>query len=184
MGFRNALRAGFLSIVRGSGGSPDDASGSEGEPPAREPAHEPVRPRRHAPSGRIPKLPSARILIIDDDAHVAQALKRLLRHHHVEIALDGASALTRLRAAAFDVVLSDVMMPAPSGIDVYRTLAEDRPAMLRRFIFITGGGHDLASRQFLRAITNPCLDKPADPVELVRAIGDVLREDAQSSGIG
>jgi CheY-like chemotaxis protein len=140
--------------------------------------------RRPAPSGRIPKLPTARILIIDDDAQVAQALKRLLRHHEVEIALDGATALARLRDAVFDVVLSDVMMPAPSGIDVYRTLAVESPALLERFIFITGGAHDLAARTFLRAIPNPCLDKPADPVELVCAIAKVLRAGAHSSGLG
>jgi len=114
---------------------------------------------------------------------VAAALKRVLRQHQVQVALDGATALQLLRSAEFDVVLSDVMMPAPSGLDVYRTLSAENPALVRRFIFITGGAHDRDARQFLRSIPNTCLDKPADPVDLARAIAEVLRTEERSSGI-
>ena len=68
------------------------------------------------------------ILVVDDDAGLRRALRRVLVAHgfEVEEAADGDEALSRFRARPFDLVLLDVMMPGIDGIEVCeRMRAED-----------------------------------------------------------
>lgn len=64
------------------------------------------------------------ILVVEDDAQMAQLLAQGLREeaYEVDIARDGAMALELSRATAFDVILLDVMLPGINGLDVARQL--------------------------------------------------------------
>jgi two-component system response regulator MprA len=64
------------------------------------------------------------ILVVDDDAGLRRALRRVLvsSGFEVEMATDGADALARLRGKPFDLVVLDVMMPACDGIEVCERL--------------------------------------------------------------
>jgi CheY-like chemotaxis protein len=121
-------------------------------------------------SGPVPTPLRLRILIIDDEPQVAVSLKRLLRRHEVEIATTGFEALNLLAQRAFDVILSDVMMPEPSGVDVYERVARTQPALARRFIFVSGGSYTTRAREFLASIPNLRLAKPVDAAELEHAL--------------
>jgi two-component system response regulator PrrA len=65
-----------------------------------------------------------RVLVVDDDAAVRQALERALRLEGfgVEVAEDGVAALEHLAAAPPDLVVLDVVMPHLSGVEVTRRL--------------------------------------------------------------
>ena len=71
----------------------------------------------------------ARILIADDDEmmrdSVAATLARL--GHSVAAASDGAAALARLDAEAFDLLLSDLKMPRMTGIELLEEAKKRRP---------------------------------------------------------
>lgn len=64
------------------------------------------------------------ILVVDDDPRLRRALKRVLVSHGfaVEVAEDGAEALSRVRTGNFDAVVLDVMMPGRDGIEVCEQL--------------------------------------------------------------
>ena len=64
------------------------------------------------------------ILVVEDDAELAQLLAQGLREetYEVDIARDGVTALELSRANSFDVILLDVMLPGISGLDVARQL--------------------------------------------------------------
>jgi two-component system response regulator MprA len=64
------------------------------------------------------------ILVVDDDAGLRKALRRVLVSHgfEVEVAEDGDEALARLGARTFDAVVLDVMMPGSDGIEVCERL--------------------------------------------------------------
>jgi two-component system response regulator MprA len=65
-----------------------------------------------------------RILVVDDDTAVRESLRRALQldGHEVELAVDGADALTRLGPATEqpDAVVLDVLMPQVDGLEVCR----------------------------------------------------------------
>jgi two-component system, OmpR family, response regulator MprA len=67
------------------------------------------------------------ILVVDDDASLRKALKRVLASHGfaVEVAEDGDEAIARLRTRSFDAVVLDVVMPGRDGMDVCRRLRAD-----------------------------------------------------------
>jgi CheY-like chemotaxis protein len=68
-------------------------------------------------------MPGARILLVEDDAVIADLLKRNLqaRAHEVSEAPDGQSALAYLQAAAFDLIILDINLPDLTGWEVLRT---------------------------------------------------------------
>jgi two-component system, OmpR family, response regulator MprA len=67
---------------------------------------------------------ASRILVVEDDAAVREALQRALSFEGYEIdtATDGAVALSAIRANAIDLVVLDVMMPHLDGIETCRRI--------------------------------------------------------------
>ena len=65
-----------------------------------------------------------RVLIIEDEPNIADALRFLLTHEgfDVDVETDGAKALTRLSEKGADVLILDVMLPNRSGFDILRDL--------------------------------------------------------------
>ena len=58
-----------------------------------------------------------RILIVEDDAKMAELLRRgLVGHGHtVEVAMDGIKGLEKAQRLPFDAVVLDIMLPGASG---------------------------------------------------------------------
>jgi DNA-binding response OmpR family regulator len=67
-----------------------------------------------------------RILVVEDEEHLAQGLRFNLEAEGYEAAVvsDGEAALEQLGSSDFDAVVLDVMLPAMSGFDVARSLRE------------------------------------------------------------
>lgn len=173
----NKLGSGWIGSL--FGGRKKKREGSPSRPSKR-----PLR-RQTALSGRVEKPRAARILVIDDEPQVAAALKRLLHRHDVITAHSGSEARTLIAQHTFDVVVSDVMMPEPAGIDVYQELAAQGSPLTARFIFVTGGVHGSKAQRFLASIANPRLDKPVDALELELAIARAMnRDDEENVGAG
>src|SRR5204863_162167 len=83
-------------------------------------------PRRGA-GGTVPATMtrSIRVLVADDESRLRELLVRELgrKGHEVEGVSDGEAALTRLRDAAYDIVILDMKMPRKEGIEVLRELS-------------------------------------------------------------
>lgn len=81
-----------------------------------------------------PTGPKPSILIVDDEQHVLDALTRGLRSDYdVSTADNGIAATTILHSRAFDIILSDVVMPGIDGVELLRlvrTYDLDVPVML------------------------------------------------------
>jgi DNA-binding NarL/FixJ family response regulator len=148
-------------------------------PPAAQRSEE--RARRCSPSGPVPRTRLARVLIIDDEPQVAIGIRRLLYRHEVSIANSGTQALALLRTQSFDVVVSDVMMPEPTGLDIYELLAYEGSPLVKRFVFVTGGHWGQRARDFLARVPNQRLDKPVDPEALEHAVSRVVNAASESA---
>ena len=74
------------------------------------------------------------MLVVDDDARIAAALKRVLHYegYNVEVAEDGTVALAKAASRPPDLVVLDVMLPGMDGVEVCRRLREgsDVPIMM------------------------------------------------------
>ena len=75
--------------------------------------------------------PEARVLLVDDDRELCQMLTEYLNAEHFDVTSvhDGGDALERLRAADFEILILDVMLPSVGGFDVLRKLG--RPTTRR-----------------------------------------------------
>ncbi len=116
-----------------------------------------------------------RVLVIDDERALALAVGRMLEEEHqVEVVTSGEDALHRLEAdTEYDVILCDLMMAGVGGMELYTKLVEDRPALARRFVFMTGGAFSADAQKFLSEVKNPCLDKPFTREEVLVALIEV-----------
>jgi len=138
--------------------------------------------RRHetrpeaALAGAEPHIQGKTILVVDDEPEVAEILKEFLSQdgHSVETATDGAVALEKIRARAYDAILSDNRMPGLDGPGLYRELERRHPGLLPRMILVTGDVLTPSTQEFLRRTRIPTLYKPFDPERTRRVVQRVL----------
>ena len=79
-------------------------------------------------SGRTRRMRTVRILVVDDEPSVRDALDRALRMdgYRVQLAADGREALDALAHMPPDAIVLDVLMPEPDGLEVCRRLQSRR----------------------------------------------------------
>ncbi len=80
----------------------------------------------------------ARVLIVDDDASLCEMLSEKLRleGYDCRTCLSGEEGLAQLQKESFDVILSDLRMPAMSGLRLMEVARHERPEAA--FILVTG----------------------------------------------
>lgn len=116
-----------------------------------------------------------RILVVDDEAGICRAIKRILGQHNVQTAASGEEAKALLEQdQSFDLIICDMMMPYMSGMDLHRWLQESHPGLAERFIFITGGAFTPKSKEYLAAVNTLCVDKPFDAGEFKELVAKLI----------
>jgi CheY-like chemotaxis protein len=112
------------------------------------------------------------VLLVEDNEEVGEFAEALLRElgHRVVRARSGNEALEVARAARFDVVLSDVVMPGMSGLELAEMLGALQPELP---IILTTGYSDEISRS--GAGGRPVLLKPYRLDALAAVIDETLR---------
>ena len=131
----------------------------------------PEEPGGGPPAGSgLPSRSRARILVVDDEPLVGTVIQRTLGGEHEIVACCSArQALDLLaRGESFDLVLSDLLMPELTGMDLHRELSATYPELARHMVFLTGGACTEAARAFLAQPGRVCVEKPFD-LESIRA---------------
>ena len=82
-----------------------------------------------------------RILVIDDEPFVLEALKRVLGSAAVSVAgaANADAGLAAMRQSQFDLVIIDVILPGMDGVAAIKLIRRDYPGI--RIIAISGGGN-------------------------------------------
>jgi PAS domain S-box-containing protein len=114
------------------------------------------------------RLERARLLIVDDERLVGEAIERSLSEDNdVEVVTDAKQALEKISAGGrYDVILCDLLMPVMTGMDLYAEVVRAAPKLAGRIVFMTGGAFTPRARAFLASVGNPCLEKPLDMSKL------------------
>jgi response regulator RpfG family c-di-GMP phosphodiesterase len=98
-------------------------------------ARPPAEPAKAPPPP--PPPPKPRVLFVDDDERVLNALATLFRDEFdVNIAVGGAAALEFLKANPVQIVVSDQRMPGMAGVELLREIKKATPRTVR--ILLTG----------------------------------------------
>jgi CheY-like chemotaxis protein/two-component sensor histidine kinase len=119
---------------------------------------------------------AARLLVVDDEAELADLMRAMLEGAGFEVATaeSGAVALELLGEARFDAIVSDLRMPDMDGAGLWRAVRERHPALARRMLFVTGDTLSPGAVQFLAESRCPSLDKPFARDDLIGRVHELL----------
>lgn len=122
------------------------------------------------PEGDVP----GRILVVDDDATIAEVVTRYLERagHQVACVRDGCEALRRAATLAPDLVVLDLMLPGIDGFEVCRRLRERGPVAV---VMLTALGEEVDRVVGLETGADDYVTKPFSPRELALRVRSVLR---------
>ena len=122
----------------------------------------------------------SRILVIDDEELIRTLISRILTRdgHEVDEAENGEVGLQLIELHQYDLVITDIIMPAVDGIGVILSLKEKHPQI--RIIAITGG----PAKNDRVYLLNVCkmmkvdlvLPKPFEVDELRTAVKELFRK--------
>jgi len=116
------------------------------------------------------------LLIVDDHTIFRSGLRRMLSDeadiHVADEASDGASALAKIRAGEFDVVIMDINMAGRSGLDTLESIRVERPDL--PVIMLSMYPEEQYAVLALRARANAYLSKDVEAQELLTAIRHVV----------
>lgn len=115
-----------------------------------------------------------KILIVDDDPHIRELLRVLLKNEGYEIheAEDGVKALNLLEFVKVDMVILDIMMPNMDGWELCREVRKlyDLPMLM-----LTAKGETMQKVKGFEYGTDDYLVKPFEPQELLVRVKAVLK---------
>lgn len=122
----------------------------------------------------LPPTPKKKILIVDDDARLRDAVEKFLTPHSYTVASlpDGREILAEVRNNPPNLVLLDVMLPGEDGFTVLQRLRTVSPVPV---LMLTARGDDVDRIIGLEMGADDYLAKPFNPRELLARIKAVLR---------
>lgn len=123
-----------------------------------------------------------RILLVDDEPHIRHLLGRICTREGHEVAEAGSAgeALALLRTAAFDMLITDIVMPGLDGLALVRRAKAIQPEI--KPIVITGHAGDYTLQDVLAAGAADLILKPLRAAELrarLKLADDQRRAEAQ-----
>ncbi|MDR3377048.1 MAG: ATP-binding protein, partial [Verrucomicrobiae bacterium] len=128
-------------------------------------------PRLLAGAGAEQPLCSRRVLVADDEEFVAGLVQEALRLKlgcQIDKAMDGSQAIAQLCQTNYDLVISDVRMPTLDGFGLLEWIKKHQPALVSRFIFITGDAGSVELNDQLESSEPTVLRKPFDVETLLQ----------------
>jgi signal transduction histidine kinase len=114
------------------------------------------------------------LLVVDDDPATRLLCARVLDSFDVTQATDGREALALLKRESFDIILSDVMMPNLSGLELLQTVKSTDPEQM--VILMTGFSEKDVILQALKLGADDFISKPVNLLQLRTTIDKVIEK--------
>ena len=118
-----------------------------------------------------------KVLVIDDDELVLKTVAAILKRQGYEfrLAQNAQQALVYASEMEFDIILSDIRMPATNGVDAVKKIQSDRKESGKKelpVIFITGFAEE--SIHLKAGIIGEVIQKPFDLDHLMTTLREYL----------
>jgi putative two-component system response regulator len=127
--------------------------------------------------GNLTRFARMRLLIIDDEQENVDVLQALLEesgYSRVRTVTNSAEACEVCHSFEPDLVLLDLIMPPPDGLEVLQCLRRDNDETFLPVIVLTGDNDPQTKRRLLAAGATDYLVKPFDRLEVVLRIANLL----------
>lgn len=117
----------------------------------------------------IDTQPTYRALVVEDDPAIRRLVEKLLRRHNVdiEIAMDGVTAMEKLKEQRFSVIVLDLMVPRANGFEVIEFLKREG---LHTPVAVVSAVSQQALTQLDLNVVKLVISKPFDVDEFTRAV--------------
>lgn len=128
-------------------------------------------------------MATQKILIVDDDADLRQALRLRLRANHYDTvhAVDGYSAIAQAYKEQPDLIILDLGLPAGDGFVVLERLQKDDRLCDIPVVVLTARDPQSSEQRAVQAGAAAFFQKPADNAELLDVIRTTLKQSAPSA---
>ena len=128
----------------------------------------------------IPGDDAPHLLVVDDDTRIRTLLKQFLSEngYRVTVAGNAAEARRKLQGLDFDLIVLDVMMPGETGVQLTKSLREDKNVPILMLTALSETDSRVAG---LEAGADDYLPKPFDPRELLLRLNNILRRGGPQS---
>ncbi len=127
-------------------------------------------PGSHSSNGADHETPAPRILVVDDEALIADTIVQILNRNGfiAEAAYSGSQAIERAERHCPELVLSDVMMPHVDGVEAAIRIRELCPDT--RIVLFSGQAAtvEILARARARGHDFELLPKPIHPTQLIK----------------
>lgn len=123
-------------------------------------------------------MDNSKIMIVDDDPDLRQALRLRLRANHYDTvhAVDGYSAIAMAYKEHPNLIILDLGLPAGDGFTVLGRLQNDDKLSAIPVIVLTARDPQSSEQRALQAGATAFFQKPADNAELLQVIRATLRQ--------
>jgi len=127
---------------------------------------------------RNPTMPTQKILIVDDDPDLRQALRLRLRANQYDTvsAVDGYSAISQAYKERPDLIILDLGLPAGDGFVVLDRLRRDDKLSAIPVVVLTARDPQNNEQRVLESGATAFFQKPADNHELLEVIRHSLSQ--------
>ncbi len=121
-------------------------------------------------------LSALRVLVVDDEDDIRLGLRRLLSTLGIEAreAASGTEALERLDEQVADLVITDLVMPGLTGVELLLAIKQRRPETM--LVLLTGFGTVQTAVKCLQAGASHFLTKPFDNEEILGVVRRLGRQ--------
>ncbi len=122
--------------------------------------------------------PLAKILVVDDEAHIVHVVALKLRNAGYEVvtAGDGEEALELALNEHPDLVITDLQMPYMTGVQFCEKLKQHKDLAHVPAIMLTARGYAIAEEDLARTNIRVVLSKPFSPREVLERTKEMLSE--------
>src|SRR5581483_9366015 len=129
---------------------------------------------RHGAAVGSARVAMSRILVVEDEPAIADAVGYALREagYEVDCAADGDTALSAARSRPYDLMVLDLLLPGTPGIEVCRTLREEGDLPI---VVLTARDTEAERITGLDTGADDYITKPFSIVELVSRVRALLR---------
>ena len=146
----------------------------------------PTRDRTALDDAPTASVGGMRILVVDDEVELAEAVARGLRRegYAVDLAFDGPEALSKAELTPYDLVCLDLTMPGMDGLEVCARLRDDPPdGVPPRILMLTARDSIEERIEGLDHGADDYLIKPFAFGELTARVRSLMRREAASSNV-